>query len=148
MDALDTFLDCFLDFEVMALTVAERFESKVDRTGEHHVWTGTKARDGTGQIRVNGVTHHTPEQILKFLDLKPGMPVDYEKKIACEKKLQDSLCFLESRIAVLPAIAPGAPSDVEIHLVEQPEGPHLGEALTEHDRLFAKTADWMASWPK
>jgi integrase len=38
----------------MARTIAERFEAKVDRTGEHHVWTGAKARDGTGQVRANG----------------------------------------------------------------------------------------------
>ena len=38
----------------MAQTVAERFESKVDRSGEHHLWMGAKARDGTGQVRVDG----------------------------------------------------------------------------------------------
>ncbi len=38
----------------MANTIAERFEAKVDRTGDHHVWTGAKARDGTGQVRANG----------------------------------------------------------------------------------------------
>src|SRR4051812_12566172 len=35
-------------------SIAERLDSKVDRTGEHHVWTGAKKRDGTGQVRVNG----------------------------------------------------------------------------------------------
>jgi len=32
----------------------ERFEAKVDRTGDHHVWTGAKKADGTGQVRIGG----------------------------------------------------------------------------------------------
>ncbi|HEY3143461.1 MAG TPA: hypothetical protein VGJ86_20155, partial [Acidimicrobiales bacterium] len=32
----------------------ERFESKVDRSGDHHVWLGSRLADGSGQIRVNG----------------------------------------------------------------------------------------------
>jgi integrase len=31
-----------------------RFEAKVDRSGEHHVWTGSRLGDGSGQLRVNG----------------------------------------------------------------------------------------------
>lgn len=31
-----------------------RFEGKVDRSGEHHVWTGSRLADGSGQLRVNG----------------------------------------------------------------------------------------------
>jgi hypothetical protein len=34
--------------------VATRFEAKVDRSGEHHVWTGWRLPDGSGQLRVNG----------------------------------------------------------------------------------------------
>jgi len=39
----------------MSRTPAERFERYVDRTGDHHQWTGSinRAR-GTGQIRVDG----------------------------------------------------------------------------------------------
>jgi hypothetical protein len=34
--------------------LATRFEAKVDRSGEHHVWTGACLADGSGQFRVNG----------------------------------------------------------------------------------------------
>jgi integrase len=36
--------------------LAARFEAKVDRTGEHHVWTGSTTRDGIGKLKVNGAT--------------------------------------------------------------------------------------------
>ncbi len=99
-----------------------------------------------GQISVTGLKHHAPEDLLKFLEIKPGLAVDHHTKEAWEKKLHDSHGFLQSQIIVLPAIGPGALSDLEIRLVEQPEGPRLGEALTERDRLFAKTAQWMTDW--
>ena len=40
--------------------LADRFEAKVDRSGEHHLWTGAKKADGTGVMKVAGkvVTAH------------------------------------------------------------------------------------------
>jgi hypothetical protein len=38
----------------VSLSLADRFEAKVDRFGEHHVWTGSKKTDGSGKIRVGG----------------------------------------------------------------------------------------------
>jgi hypothetical protein len=35
-------------------SINERFEANVDRTGEHHLWCGYVAPDGTAQIRING----------------------------------------------------------------------------------------------
>jgi integrase len=39
---------------VAAIPLAERFETKVDRQGEHHFWLGTRDAEGAGQVRVNG----------------------------------------------------------------------------------------------
>jgi hypothetical protein len=35
-------------------SIIERFEANVDRNGEHHLWRGYIAPDGTAQMRVNG----------------------------------------------------------------------------------------------
>jgi hypothetical protein len=35
-------------------SLAERFEAKVDRSGEHHIWVGSKKADGTGKLKVDG----------------------------------------------------------------------------------------------
>ncbi len=32
----------------------KRFEAKVDRTGDCHMWTGAKTKSGVGQLRVDG----------------------------------------------------------------------------------------------
>ena len=36
--------------------LAGRFEAKVDRSGDHHLWTGSKKPDGTGKLKVDGTT--------------------------------------------------------------------------------------------
>jgi hypothetical protein len=36
------------------VSIGQRFEANVDRSGEHHLWCGYIAPDGTAQIRVNG----------------------------------------------------------------------------------------------
>src|SRR4051794_39695679 len=36
------------------LSTAERFEAKLDRSGEHHGWTAAKKVDSTGVLQVNG----------------------------------------------------------------------------------------------
>ncbi len=41
-------------------SLAERFEAKVDRSGEHHLWTGSKKADGTGKLKVDGRTVTAP----------------------------------------------------------------------------------------
>jgi hypothetical protein len=32
----------------------DRFEAKVDRSGEHHLWTGARKADGTGLVKAKG----------------------------------------------------------------------------------------------
>src|SRR5699024_2283053 len=39
---------------LMASTLAERFEAKVDRSGAHHIWTGSRVADGSGKLKVGG----------------------------------------------------------------------------------------------
>jgi hypothetical protein len=35
-------------------TLEQRFEAKVDRSGEHHLWTGSKVASGIGKLKVHG----------------------------------------------------------------------------------------------
>jgi hypothetical protein len=35
-------------------TLAARFEAKVDRSGEHHLWTGGRYANGSGLMKANG----------------------------------------------------------------------------------------------
>jgi hypothetical protein len=33
-----------------------RFEAKVDRSGQHYLWTGSRTTDGAGKLKVDGRT--------------------------------------------------------------------------------------------
>jgi integrase len=35
-------------------SLADRFEAKVDRSGDHHIWLGSKTADGIGKLKVEG----------------------------------------------------------------------------------------------
>jgi hypothetical protein len=37
-------------------SLRNRFRAKVDRSGEHHAWTGSRTRDGAGKLKVDGKT--------------------------------------------------------------------------------------------
>ncbi len=99
-----------------------------------------------GSILLSGIQHHVKEELINYLGIKPGMEVDYKIQQAWEEKLVASRCFLRATVSVLPAIAPGAPSDLSIVVIEQPKGPLLGEELTENDKLFVKTSKWFHDW--
>jgi len=38
-------------------SMSEAFEAKVDRSGEHHLWLGSRIKGGGGQIRISGKLH-------------------------------------------------------------------------------------------
>jgi integrase len=61
-------------------SLKDRFEAKVDRSGEHHVWLGAKRSDGSGKVTVDGksVTAQRVAWKLARGPLPPGVGV-----IAC-----------------------------------------------------------------
>ena len=38
----------------MTASLADGFEAKVDRSGVHHIWTGSRVADGSGKLKVGG----------------------------------------------------------------------------------------------
>jgi hypothetical protein len=56
-----------------------RFETKVDRSGDHQLWIGSKTRDGAGKLKVNGKTGLAPVSWTPdsepLLWLQEGVPV-------------------------------------------------------------------------
>jgi HNH endonuclease len=57
-------------------TLRDRFEAKVDRSAEHHLWTGSKA-DGTGKMKVDSKAVTAPRIAWELVhgQLPPGTEV-------------------------------------------------------------------------
>lgn len=61
-----------------------RFESKVDRSGEHHLWTGAHKADGTGMFKVGGGSPAIARKIAWELERGP-VPAG-ARVLSCEVK--------------------------------------------------------------
>jgi integrase len=61
----------------MSRGLSERFEAKVDRSGAHHIWVGSKKADGSGKLKVDGrtVTAHRVAWELAHGPLVSGVEV-------------------------------------------------------------------------
>jgi integrase len=72
----------------------DRFEAKVDRSGEHHLWTGSKKAEGAGKLKVDGkaVTAQRVAWELVHGPLPPGSEV-----LACP---DDRACVRIEHLAV------------------------------------------------
>jgi integrase len=59
------------------LTLGDRFETKVDRSGDHHLWTGATKADGTGVLKVAGKVVTAPRVAWELAngELRPGVRV-------------------------------------------------------------------------
>ena len=47
-------------YTAMDADVRARFEAKIDRTGTHHIWTGSRSASDTGRMRINGRLESAP----------------------------------------------------------------------------------------
>ncbi|MDP9420724.1 MAG: hypothetical protein M3P53_11365 [Actinomycetota bacterium] len=58
-------------------TLAERFDAKVDRSGEHHLWRGSHKADGTGTFKLAGKVVTAPRAAWEIANgvLPPGTRV-------------------------------------------------------------------------
>jgi hypothetical protein len=58
-------------------TLRDRFEAKVDRSGDHHLWTGSTKADGSGKMKVDSkaVTSQRVAWELVHGQLAPGTEV-------------------------------------------------------------------------
>lgn len=68
----------------MDIGVAARFEKKVDRSGEHHLWTGARKDDGTGMFKLTGQTPVMARRVA--WELAHGPLPEGTRVLSCELK--------------------------------------------------------------
>ncbi len=101
-----------------------------------------------GDITFTGLEKHTKEQMLAFLDLKPGMPLTLPMRETIVRKLLDSGRFLMAEVTHEPFyFDPAEPLDMNIRVREYDLVAPVGEELTELQRTLMKTSEWLANWP-
>ena len=71
-----------------------------------------------GEIEVVGASKNTPEDVIRFLDLTPGMLLDVDTKASITNKLASAARFLKHEVEVISPPFGNAPSLLKITLVE------------------------------
>ena len=95
-----------------------------------------------GEIQFEGLTRHTPEEILDFLKLKPG-PFSLSDKRRVESQLRETGRFLSHRADLIEPFRKGDPHGLLIHVKECSGSPRLSEPLNLEQATLLKTRDWL-----
>lgn len=98
-----------------------------------------------GEIEVHGNERNTAEEILAYLGVKPGQPLDSDIAARWKWALQESARFYEAKVEITaPPFGPG-PSRLDIHVVEIPDLPTLSEPATPLLQASVRAARWMTA---
>lgn len=95
-----------------------------------------------GDIEVVGAEKNAPEDVIRFLDLPPGMPLDSEQKAKIERRLHDTGRFIKAEVQIISPPFGDDPSRLRIRLEESSLAPPLTETLTAEDQIMLRMAHW------
>lgn len=105
-------------------------------------------------VHVSGLTHHTADEVLTYLGVQKGMPLDAKLLDRIDDRLGDSCRFWTYDFA---AIWPTLPdrygiaveaTRLEIRCTEYDKVPKLDKPLSDTDQLLVKAANWFDHYGK
>ncbi|MEJ7593973.1 MAG: hypothetical protein WKF77_20735 [Planctomycetaceae bacterium] len=100
-----------------------------------------------GEIIMTGLEKHSREQLIEFLELKPGMPLTLPMRERIVSKLLDSGRFLMAEVTHEPFyFDPSEPLDLTIRVREYDEIAAVGQDATDVQKTLIKTSEWLEKW--
>jgi hypothetical protein len=97
---------------------------------------------------VTGNEANSREDILKYVDFKPGTPATREEQVRIQTKLWESGRFIRSDVAVYHATTPADKTSLQITVLELHGLPPLTKPLSPEDKVFLKCRDWFANYDR
>jgi TPR repeat protein len=97
-------------------------------------------------IEITGATKNSREEILKYVGLAPGMPLDRELIRKVEQSLWQSGRFLSGTLTPQQTDKVGKLM-LRMELREYDGAPPLTQEFTRDEKVFLKLRDWLADWP-
>ena len=95
------------------------------------------------EIVVTGVTNNSRAQILQFLGLREGMPIERELISGCERRLWESARFLRYSVTPLPLPQDTNAIRLTVDVQELSGTPALGREFSREERAMLKFRDWL-----
>ena len=102
-------------------------------------------RVALGEIEVTGNERNSTEEILNYLQLKPGMPFDSMQQARVNWQLRQSARFLKHDVQLIAPTFDEPSSRLRLTLVEAPRVPMLNEPFTEIQQVAIRAAHWMST---
>ncbi len=107
--------------------------------------------EGTPQtadtIEILGIERNTREEVLDFLQIEPGIPLDRQTRIDLTRRLWQSARF--TSIDVMAARLETQPgTTLRIALEEYEKAPPLHEELSEAEEIAVRLHEWVATLPQ
>jgi len=98
-------------------------------------------------IEVYGNKNNTRQEVLEFLKLKPGLPIEHDLVAKTEIQLWNSGRFTAYKITPERDAADRAKIKLVMELTECPEAPSLGKAFSREESVLLKLRDWLLTAP-
>ena len=103
-----------------------------------------------GAIHVTGTQQHTADEILRFLQLREGLPISAERLAAAQQSLLDCGRFWDAEVTPeRTGIDPVSSPRVGLHIdvKEQPGVPPLTEPLSPVQQALVHLCEWIEQFP-
>ena len=97
-----------------------------------------------GRIEVVGSRKNTREDVLRYLDIEPGMLLTAERRTQLGHRLWQSGRFLKSQVTPQEPTAAGEPVTLRIELKEYDKAPSLSETLSTEEQVLLRLRDFLA----
>ncbi|MBM4042653.1 MAG: hypothetical protein FJ290_29545 [Planctomycetes bacterium] len=105
------------------------------------------ARATLRDVDIMGLRRNTEEELLRFLGIKPGMPLNAAAIAAMEDKLWRSARFLVHQVSLDPPEDASGAVRLRLQLRESRDAPPLGTELSAPARALLRVSDWLAAFP-
>jgi hypothetical protein len=101
-----------------------------------------------GEIEVQGAAINTPENVLEYLAIRPGMPFDGRIEARLQRRLWESGRFIngEFKKAVPVRTGTGARVDLTLIVSEHPKATPLATPFAPYQQALLKLRDWVVQW--
>jgi hypothetical protein len=97
-------------------------------------------------VNVAGNEANTRDDIVKYIEFKPGTPATREEQIRVQSKLWQSGRFIKSEVTIYQPATLADNASLQIKLLELHGLPPVNKPLLPEDEVFLKCRDWLVDY--
>ncbi|MGH7137054.1 MAG: hypothetical protein ACREHD_15040, partial [Pirellulales bacterium] len=96
-----------------------------------------------GTVEVLGTERHSPDAILRYLQVAEGQPLNSGRLANLQMRLYESARFVFVAAVPAPPAKPGEAVKLRLKLIEVADGPLLGEPFSAEEQALLRLRGWL-----